>query len=106
MSDNVVDVESGPPASAGRRPLLGRIVVYSVVGCQHCLKAKATLKERGLDYTEVSVDRYPPEVRNWLIERTGKTSVPQIFFNEKHVGGNQELQKLVADAEQFEKEIK
>ena len=37
--------------------VLGRIVVYSIVGCPHCLKAKSTLREQGLSYTEVSVDR-------------------------------------------------
>ena len=37
--------------------VLGRIVVYSIVGCPHCLKAKSTIKEQGLSYTEVGVDR-------------------------------------------------
>jgi glutaredoxin len=85
--------------------MLGRIVVYSVVGCPHCVRAKTTLKQNGLEFTEVGVDRFPAEIRNWLIERTGKTSVPQIFFNERLIGGAEELHALVVDEERFQKEI-
>ena len=37
---------------------------------------------------KVRVDRFPAFVREWVQKRTGKTSVPQIFFNATHVGGN------------------
>jgi len=86
--------------------VLGRIVVYSIVGCPHCLKAKSTIKEQGLSYTEVGVDRFPAEVREWLSERTGKTSVPQIFFNAKYIGGNEQLQSLVADEDKWAQEVR
>ena len=71
---------------------LGRITVYSISGCPHCLAAKKRLKDENLEYMEVGVDRFPARVRAWLQQRTGKTSVPQIFFNSKYVGGNKELQ--------------
>ena len=46
-----------------------------------------------------ATDRFPPEVRQWVKERTGKTSVPQIFFHDRHIGGNVELQQLLDSAE-------
>ena len=82
--------------------LKGRIVVYSIVGCPHCLKAKSTLRDLKLVYTDVSLDRFPARVREWLKERTGKSSVPQIFFNGTHVGGNEDFQKLVKDQKAFD----
>ena len=88
------------------KDLKGRIVVYSIVGCPHCLKAKSTLHDLKLTYTDVSVDRFPARVREWLKERTGRSSVPQIFFNAKHVGGNEEFQKLVKDQEEFDKVLR
>lgn len=75
--------------------LQGRIVIYSIVGCPHCLQAKSTLKEKNLPFVEVSVDRFPPHVRTWVKEKTNKTSVPQIFFNKTYIGGNAELQTLI-----------
>ncbi len=44
-------------------------------------------------------------VREWLRDRTGKSSVPQIFFNERLVGGNEDLQKLVADEDKFKEMV-
>jgi glutaredoxin len=79
----------------------GRIVVFSIVGCPHCLQAKSTLQDLKLPYVDVSVDRFPPHVRAWLKERTGKTSVPQIFFNKEYIGGNVEFQALIRDDNKF-----
>ncbi|KAK3876584.1 hypothetical protein Pcinc_018647 [Petrolisthes cinctipes] len=78
--------------------LVGRVVVYSVAGCPHCLAAKKTLRDHGIPVIDVPVDRFPA-VRTWLHEKTGKTSVPQIFFNEEYVGGNDSLQRAVKDEE-------
>lgn len=74
----------------------GRVLVYSIVGCPHCKTAKHTLTEKGIPYTEVSLDKYDPSVAKDVKLKTGKTTVPQIFFNERFIGGNVELQELVS----------
>ena len=92
---------------SARKDLKGRIVIYSIIGCPHCLAAKSSLQEHGLVFVDVSVDRFPPYVREWLKERTGgKSSVPQIFFNDRLIGGNEELQALMANKTEFEEAIK
>ncbi len=90
---------------AKRASLRGQITVYSISGCPFCAEAKSTLKEQGLPFVEVSVDKYPVRVRDWLHRRTLQMSVPQIFFNERHVGGNDDLQELVADGKKFRKVV-
>ena len=55
-----------------------------------------------MQYIDVSVDRFPPRVREWVKEKTGKTSVPQIFFNAAYIGGNKELQATLDDPDQRE----
>ena len=55
-----------------------------------------------MPFIDVGVDRFPPNVREWLKEKTGKTSVPQIFFNKTHVGGNAEFQALIKDDAKFQ----
>lgn len=74
----------------------GRVTVYSITGCPFCIKAKGLLEERQLEYTDVNVDRIPT-ARTWLIEKTGKKTVPQIFFNAQHVGGLDDLSALNSD---------
>ena len=55
-----------------------------------------------MQFIDVSVDRFPPSVREWVKEKTGKTSVPQIFFNAAYIGGNKELQATLDNPEQRE----
>lgn len=81
--------------------LKGQVVVYSIVGCPHCMKAKNTLQEKGIPYTDISLDKFP-KCREELISKTGKKTVPQIFFNATHVGGNDDLQSLINDKERFD----
>ena len=78
-----------------------RVTVYSISGCRHCKAAKALLGERlvgitGADgqpaqFVDVTLETYPV-LRPVVAELTGKKTVPQIFFNEKHIGGNDQLQ--------------
>ncbi|KAF3694996.1 hypothetical protein EXN66_Car010672 [Channa argus] len=75
---------------------LGRVTVYSIQGCSHCVQAKAALGLLDVPLCDVDVGRHP-ELRARLKELTGCSTVPQIFFNNVHVGGNDELQKLAPD---------
>ncbi|CAG0884457.1 unnamed protein product, partial [Cyprideis torosa] len=97
-------VESGsmPSLSRPRGPMStsrgNEVIVYSLTGCRHCLASKAAISEKGLSYREVLVDEYPFGVRDWLTQKTGKTSLPQIFFGSLYVGGNDELQRAIKDS--------
>ncbi|XP_029937263.1 uncharacterized protein LOC115380298 isoform X1 [Myripristis murdjan] len=75
---------------------LGRVTVYSIQGCPHCIQAKATLGRLGVPVCDVDVGRHP-ELRARVKELTGRSTVPQIFFNNIHVGGNDDLQKLAPE---------
>ena len=97
--------QSSSPQTVGDQPLhvlfqrptmelKGRVVIYSILGCPHCMRAKNSLQELGIPYTDVSLDKYP-HARQELQIRTNKRTVPQIFFNARHIGGNEELQELV-----------
>lgn len=76
------------------RSPLGRVTVYSIQGCPHCVQAKATLGRLEVPVCDVDIGRHP-ELRTRVKELTGRSTVPQIFFNSFHVGGNDDLQKLV-----------
>ncbi|XP_060785899.1 uncharacterized protein zgc:152951 [Neoarius graeffei] len=73
--------------------IAGRVTVYSVPGCPHCLQAKAALQALNLPVCEVDVS-HDAAVRAWLDKMTGSSTVPQIFFNDVHIGGNESLQNL------------
>ena len=73
----------------------GRIVVFSILGCPFCIRAKGYLDQLGLQYIDVNLDKNS-EARQKVIELTGKKTVPQVFFNDKHIGGWDNLSNLVS----------
>ncbi|GAB2279730.1 hypothetical protein Dimus_014371 [Dionaea muscipula] len=66
--------------------LKGRVTFFSRSNCRDCRAVRSFLRETRLKYSEINVDVFPMRERE-LIERTGGSTVPQIFFNEKLIGG-------------------
>lgn len=71
----------------------GRISFFSRSNCRDCSAVRRFFKEKGLRFVEINVDVYPQRQRE-LVERTGSSAVPQIFFNEKLFGGLVALNSL------------
>ena len=70
------------------------VKMYASAGCGYCMRAKALLQQRGVEQLdEVRVDLDPAQ-RDVMVERTGRTSVPQIFIGSTYVGGCDELVAL------------
>ncbi len=75
---------------------MAQITIYTTMTCPYCIRAKALLEKKKLEFTEISVDG-DPKLRGELTQRTGRTSVPQIFIGERHVGGCDDLYELHYD---------
>lgn len=69
------------------------VVVYSTTICPYCVRAKQLLKQKGVDYEDINLDKRP-ELRNDVMKRSGRRTVPQIWVGETHVGGFDELWAL------------
>ena len=67
--------------------------MYSSAICPYCVMAKNFLKSRGLGWTEVRIDT-DPDARARMMARARRTSVPQIFIGDTHVGGYDDLMAL------------
>ena len=73
---------------------MANIEVYSGGFCPYCVRAKSLLKQRGLEFTEYDVQG-DPDKRIEMLERSkGARTIPQIFINDRHVGGCDELYAL------------
>merc|ERR1712038_1620031 len=64
----------------------GRVTVFTITGCPFCIKAKTALKERNIPYVEINLTEHP-EKRSDMLSLSNSLTVPQIFFNKKHIGG-------------------
>ena len=69
------------------------IVMYTTRWCPFCTGAKALLSKKGAEFSEIPVDGNP-ELRARMAERAGATSVPQIWIDDIHIGGCDELFSL------------
>ena len=70
--------------------------MYTTQVCPYCIRAKALLKQRGVEaIDEVRIDLDPAQ-RDQMIALTGRRTVPQIFIGDTHVGGCDDLMALDA----------
>lgn len=66
------------------------VIVYSSNWCPFCIQAKQLLESKGVAFEEIIVDG-KPDVRAAMAEKAGRTSVPQIWIGQQHVGGCDDL---------------
>lgn len=69
------------------------IVVYTTPVCPYCVAAKQLLKRKGAAFREIDVAA-DPALRQEVMQRSGRRTVPQIWIGEYHVGGFDELNAL------------
>ena len=70
------------------------VVIYSKENCPYCVMAKNLLTKKGVTaIEEIRIDLDPTK-RDYMIEITGRKTVPQIFIGETHVGGFDDLSAL------------
>lgn len=75
---------------------MATITMYTTAVCPYCVRAKSILKAKGVtDINEVRIDS-DPEQRQIMMQRTSRRTVPQIYINDFHVGGCDDLEALNA----------
>lgn len=75
-----------------------KVEVYCTPWCPYCTRAKMLLDHKGVEYQEIRVDQ-DRALRAEMEQRSQRTSVPQIFIDDYHVGGCDDLFALEAQGE-------
>jgi glutaredoxin 3 len=70
-----------------------KILIYTTKICPFCVMAKRLLNQKGASYEEINVDG-EPQLREEMMRKTNRRTVPQIYIGELHVGGFDELYAL------------
>ncbi len=71
-----------------------KIVMYSTLFCPYCMRAKALLDSKGVDYEELRIEGDQERMREMIQRANGRNSVPQIFIDDYHVGGYDDMAAL------------
>ena len=72
---------------------MAEVIIYSSAHCPYCVMAKQLLERKGVRYQEIRVD-VDPAKRDEMIQKSRQRTVPQIFINNKAVGGYTDLLAL------------
>ena len=75
---------------------MAQVEIYTGMMCGYCSAAKRLLKKKGVEFTETDVTWKPGKRAEMMQRARGKRSVPQIFIDDVHVGGCDELYALDA----------
>ncbi|AUS99689.1 glutaredoxin 3 [Nostoc sp. CENA543] len=76
--------------------MAAKVEIYTWASCPFCIRAKSLLKRKGVDFIEYSIDG-DEDARDQMSDRAnGRRSVPQIFINDRHVGGCDDIHALEA----------
>jgi glutaredoxin 3 len=76
---------------------LAPIVIYTKATCPYCHAAKDLLRRKGVQFEEIGVDGDRAKQAAMALKTGGRSTVPQIFIGEKHVGGCDDLYDLESE---------
>lgn len=76
-----------------------KILIYTKAICPYCVKAKQLLKNKNVEFTEIDISSDPLLLDEMLAKSAGRKTVPQIFIDEYHVGGCDDLYALNEEGE-------
>ena len=74
-----------------------KITIYTGPVCNYCDAAKRLLKRNNVSYSEINIAEVDGALDEMLKKSNGKRTIPQIFFDDQHIGGYEEIRALEKD---------
>ncbi len=76
------------------------VTIYTRPFCGYCARAISLLQRKGVAYTEIDDAAFDPDKKKDMVAKSGgRTTFPQIFIDERHIGGSDDLMALDRDGE-------
>ena len=67
-----------------------KVVLYGTAYCPYCVRARALLDSKDISYEDIGLESHPGR-RSEMEQRSGRRTVPQIFIDDEHIGGSDDL---------------
>jgi glutaredoxin 3 len=74
--------------------MMPRIEIYTKAFCPYCSRAKQLLAAKGVEFEEYDITMGGPQRAEMIQRAKGRTTVPQIFIDDRHIGGSDDLARL------------
>ncbi len=72
---------------------MANVILYTTGYCPYCTRARQLLENKGIEFIDFRIDQ-DPEKRKEMIAKSGRNTVPQIFINNQHIGGCDDMYAL------------
>jgi glutaredoxin 3 len=69
------------------------VQIYANAFCPYCVRARRLLKRKGVEFEEIRVDK-DQDAMQTMIQRSQRTTVPQVFIDDRHIGGYDDMAAL------------
>lgn len=76
---------------------MASVEIYSKTFCGYCWRARSLLESKGVEFQEYVIDGGGPKREEMIQRANGRTTVPQIFIDGRHIGGCNDLLALERD---------
>jgi glutaredoxin 3 len=73
---------------------MAKIEIYTKAFCPYCTRAKQLLDNKGAEFEEIDITMGGPRRQEMIQRANGRTTVPQIFIDDRHIGGSDDLASL------------
>ena len=73
---------------------MAKVEIYTKFLCPYCTRAKSLLASKGVDYQEYDISMGGPKRAEMIERANGRTTVPQVFIDGRHIGGSDDLAEL------------
>jgi glutaredoxin 3 len=73
---------------------VAKVEIYTKFLCPYCSRAKSLLQSKGVEFTEYDISMGGPKREEMLSRSNGRTTVPQVFIDGRHIGGSDDLAAL------------
>jgi len=73
---------------------MAKIEIYTKAFCPYCTRAKRLLESKHVDYEEFDISMGGPRRAEMIQRANGRTTVPQVFIDDRHIGGSDDLAAL------------
>ena len=74
--------------------MAAKVEIYTWSSCPFCIRAKSLLDQKGVEYSEYCIDGDEDARDKMRVRADGKSSLPQIFIDDRHIGGCDEIYAL------------
>ena len=78
--------------------MAAKVEIYGTTNCRKCVDVRAFLDARNIEYIDYLIDLMPHE-KDAMFKRSGLKYYPQIFIDDKHIGGEEELMMLAFEGQ-------